>query len=98
MGRAGLVFQLFFPKSEIGFECDFSRVKVSDFPSSDRMAKTSQTFTLEKAASKLFSSFGKKICKTKSALPYNISQSRPCFSHALKSARSLFIMGWGPCP
>jgi hypothetical protein len=72
---------------EYGFECDFSRVIVSGFPSGDRKAKTSQTLTLEKAASKLFLNFGKKICETKSALPYNISQSRPCFSHALKSFR-----------
>ena len=44
-----------------------------------------QTLTLEKPASKIFSNFGVKISKTKSALPYNISQSRPCFSHVLKS-------------
>ena len=93
LGRAGLVLSIFFPKSENDFECDFSRVKVSDFPSGDRKAKTSQTLTLEKAASKLFFNLGKKICKTKSALPYSISQSRPCFSHALKSARSPFVMG-----
>jgi hypothetical protein len=65
--------QIFFPKSENDFECDFSSafsaVRVSDFPSGDRKAKTSQTSTLEKAASKLFSKFGKKIYKTKSALP-----------------------------
>jgi hypothetical protein len=44
-----------------------------------------QTLTLEKPASKIFSNFGVKISKTKSALPHNISQSRPCFSHVLKS-------------
>jgi hypothetical protein len=87
--RAGLVLYIFFPKSENDFECDFSRVKVSDFPSGDHKAKTSQTLTLEKAASKLFFIFGKKICKTKSALPYNISLLRSCFSHAFKSVRSL---------
>jgi hypothetical protein len=59
----------------------------------DGKAKTSQTLTLEKAASKLFFNLGKNICKTKSTLPYSISQSRPCFSHALKSARSPFVMG-----
>jgi hypothetical protein len=68
LGRAGLVLWIFFPKSENDFECDFSRAKVSDFPSGDRMANTSQTLTLEKAASKLFFNFGKKICKTKPAL------------------------------
>jgi hypothetical protein len=46
-----------------------SRVEVSDFPSGDRKAKTSQTLTLEKAASKLFFNFGKKIGRTKSTLP-----------------------------
>jgi hypothetical protein len=71
--------------------------KASDCPSGDRKAKTSQTLALEKATSKLFSNFGKKICKTKSTLPCNISQSRPYFSHALKSIRSPFVMGWGPC-
>jgi hypothetical protein len=80
LGRAGLVLQIFFPKSENGFECGFSRVKVSDFPSGDRKAKTSQTLTPEKAASKLFSSFGKETYKTKSALSYNISQS-PSLKH-----------------
>jgi hypothetical protein len=95
LGRAVLVLLVFFPKSENDFECDFSRVEVSDFPSGDRKAKTSQTLTLEKAASKLFSSFGKKICETKSTLPYNIFQSRPCVSHALKSVRSPFVRGYG---
>jgi hypothetical protein len=71
LGRAGLVLWIFFPKSENNFEYDFSRVEVSNFPSSDRKAKTSQTLTLEKAPSKLFSSFRKKICKTRSALSYN---------------------------
>jgi hypothetical protein len=69
LGRAGLVLKIFFPKSGNDFECDFSRVKVSDFPSGDRKAKTSQTFTLEKAASKPFSNLGKKIWKTKSFGP-----------------------------
>ena len=46
-----------------------SRVEVSDFPSGDRKAKASQTLTLEKAASKLFFNFGKKIGRTKSTLP-----------------------------
>jgi hypothetical protein len=41
LGRADLVLQIFFPKSENNFECDFLRVKVSDFPSGDRKAKTS---------------------------------------------------------
>jgi hypothetical protein len=95
LGRAGLVLQIFFPKSENNFECGFSRVKISDFPSGDRKAKTSQTFTLEKTASKLFSDFGKETCKAKSTLPYNFSQPRPCFSHALKSARSAFVGGGG---
>ena len=89
LGRAGFYIEIFFPKSENDFKCDFLRVEVSDFPSGDRKAKTSQTLTLEKAASKLFFNLGKKICKTKSTLPYSISQSRPCFSHALKSVRSL---------
>jgi hypothetical protein len=69
LGRAGLVLLIFFPKSENDFECDFSRVKVSDFPSGDRKAKTSQTLTLEKAASKLFFDLGRKTCKAKSTLP-----------------------------
>jgi hypothetical protein len=75
-----------------------SRPFPATLASGDCKAKTSQALTLEKAASKLFSNFGKKICKTKSALPCNISQSRPCFSHALKSVRSPFVMGLGPCP
>jgi hypothetical protein len=54
LGRAGLVLQIFFPKSENYFVCGFSRAKVSDFPSGDRKAKTSQTLTLEKAASKKY--------------------------------------------
>jgi hypothetical protein len=76
LGRAGLVLWVFFPKSENNLECGFSRVKdrVSDFPSGDRKAKTSQASNLEKAASKLFLNFE----KTKLALPYSISQSRPC--------------------
>jgi hypothetical protein len=61
LGRAGLVLQIFFPKSENDFECDFSRAKASDFPSGDRKSKRlKHTLTLEKAASKLFSNFGKK--------------------------------------
>jgi hypothetical protein len=40
LGRAGLVWYIFFPKSENGFECDFSRVKVSGFPSGDRRSQS----------------------------------------------------------
>ena len=89
LGRVGFYIEIFFPKSENDFKCDFSRAKVRDFSNGDREAKTSQTLTLEKSASKLFSNFGKKICKTKSVLPNNISLLRSCFSHALKSVRSL---------
>ena len=88
VGKGRLLHRDFFPKSENDFKCDFSRAKVRDFSNGDREAKTSQTLTLEKSASKLFSNFGKKICKTKSVLPYNISLLRSCFSHAFKSARS----------
>ena len=49
--------------SENGFMHDFSRVKVSDFPSGDREAKTSLTLAPEKPGSKLFSDFKKKILK-----------------------------------
>jgi hypothetical protein len=39
LGGAGLVLQIFFPKSENNFGCGFLRVKASDFPSGDRKAK-----------------------------------------------------------
>ena len=76
-------------KPESGFKSDFSRAQVTDFSSGDREARTPKTSTLENSASKLFLNFRKEICKTvrapnrQSALFYSISQSRPCFSHAL---------------
>jgi hypothetical protein len=67
------------------FKPGYFRAKVGClFPRGNREAKkTSQTFVLEKAASKLLSDFGKKTCKTKSAFLCNAGQSRPCFHRAL---------------
>ena len=89
MGRAD--FQIsnrdFFLKSESGFKSDFSRVRVTGFSSCDREVKLT-TLTLEKPVSKLFSNFGKKICRTKPTFLYNTSQPRPFFNEPFKSSPS----------
>ena len=41
LGRVGFYIEIFFPKSENDFKCDFSRAQVSDFSNGDREAKTS---------------------------------------------------------
>jgi hypothetical protein len=94
LGMAGLVFKIFFPKSENDFKCGFSRVEVGDFPSGNCEAKTSQTSTLEKAASKLFSNFGKKIYKAKRASPVTLASRGPVSATQFKvSARPVFPRG-----
>ena len=51
-GRVDFYIEIFFLKSENDFKHVFSRGKVSNFPSGDLEAKTSQTLTPEKTASK----------------------------------------------
>jgi hypothetical protein len=54
------------------------------FPAAIARQKKSQTLTLEKAAPKLFSNFGKKTCETKPALPYRLASHGPFFATRLK--------------
>jgi hypothetical protein len=61
-----------FPKFENNVEAGFSRVKVYVFASRLPLGK-SPTLILEKLHLKSFSDFGKKIYKTKLALPNNFS-------------------------
>jgi hypothetical protein len=68
--------QIFFPKKlENNFETDFSRVEIYDvFASQPPLGKSpTLPFAFEKPHSKPFSDFGKKIYKTKPALPDNSS-------------------------
>jgi hypothetical protein len=81
-GRAGFCQEIFFLKSESGFESDFSGIGFPIFFSGDREVKTAQTPTPENPASTLFSNFGKKICKAMAGLDrhanfYAIAKTKP---------------------
>ena len=72
-GKADLVLWIFFPKFENYFEAAISGVKVCDvFASRSPLGKL-LTLALEKSCLKSFSDSGKKIYKTKPALPNNFS-------------------------
>jgi hypothetical protein len=72
-GRAGLVLQVFFPKSENNFEANFSRVEVlhSVFTSRSPPKKSATSSILEKFDLKSLSDSRKKTSRLKSALSYS---------------------------
>jgi hypothetical protein len=95
LGRAGLVLYIFFPKLENGFECDFSRIGVSDFPSGDRKAKTSQTLTRPSKwwLQNYFRTSGRKSVRLSRPFPTTLASRGPVAATRLKvSARHL---QWG---